>query len=264
MKVITFTNPKGGIGKTTSALSLAVILNRMGYKTLLVDADVSCNCSDTYKALYNAESGFRAEEAGVGTIYDLMVSDDQVPIESVIQHTEYGDIIGGDKRLNELESKPKDLALYIRLRYALSGLNGYDFVLIDTHPNIDAILHNVLMATDTVIIPMSADRYSIQALAGLTNAIQEVQCINSSLKIGGILFVSYKSNVNVYLGLYESMYSFAKQIGTKVYDTKIRYTDSKCKECQVAMKPLPLYAPKANASLDYKAFAEELLREEGF
>ena len=80
MKIITLANQKGGIGKTTTATCLAAILNEWGHKTLLVDTDVQCNSTDT----------FRAATEDVATLYDLILDDDPCTLEEAIQHTEAG------------------------------------------------------------------------------------------------------------------------------------------------------------------------------
>ncbi|HAL60516.1 MAG TPA: hypothetical protein DCP64_14430, partial [Sarcina sp.] len=86
VKIITLANQKGGIGKTTTATCLAAILNEWGHKTLLIDTDVQCNSTDTY----------RAATEDVATLYDLILDDDPCTVQEAIQHTEAGDIIASD------------------------------------------------------------------------------------------------------------------------------------------------------------------------
>ena len=76
MKTYVIANQKGGIGKTTTATALATILLEKGHKTLLIDADMQCNSTDTYRAKYEGEA----------TIYDVLFDTDE--ISDAIQHTE--------------------------------------------------------------------------------------------------------------------------------------------------------------------------------
>lgn len=106
MKVITFVNQKGGVGKTTTATAIAYILNTLGQKTLLIDADEQCNSTDLY----------RADIDGVATLYDLILDDDPCTVDEAIQHTEFGDIIAGDPGLNTEDRKLSENRDYLRLK----------------------------------------------------------------------------------------------------------------------------------------------------
>ena len=92
-RIIAICNQKGGIGKTTTTVSLATGLTSLGKKTLVIDTDAQCNSTDTY----------RAETRKVATLYDLLLEDE--PVEECIQHTSIGDIIASDKLLKGAEQK---------------------------------------------------------------------------------------------------------------------------------------------------------------
>lgn len=91
MKVYVVANQKGGIGKTTTATAMAAILQSMGKKTLLIDADQQGNSTDTY----------RAEFEGQATLYDVLLEDVRIPLKDAIQETEMGDIVASDPLLRE-------------------------------------------------------------------------------------------------------------------------------------------------------------------
>ena len=93
--VICIANQKGGIGKTTTATSIATILSDKGYKTLLIDSDLQGNSTDTYRASFE----------GVATLYDILLEENPADINDTIQHTEMGDIIASDPLLREADSK---------------------------------------------------------------------------------------------------------------------------------------------------------------
>ena len=189
-RIICVTNQKGGIGKTSTVTSISAILQERGYKTLVIDADTQCNTTDTY----------RAEYEGVPTLFDVILEESHpVSINEAIQHTEIGDIVAADPLLKEAEARlsVKGMKGMKRLKEALSELEGYDYVIIDTHPAINMMLRNVLVACDEVIIPITPGRYSFQGINDLIEAIDDSKGLNPSLKIGGFLRVDYKETTNV-------------------------------------------------------------------
>ena len=132
MKTITYVvaNQKGGIGKTTTATTLAGILARKG-KTLLIDADPQGNSSATYQAVIENQA----------TLYDVMVDSDMLPIEDAIQHMPNGDIVASDPLLSKAEKMlDGDVEGLYRLKDAIEMLEGYDYIVIDTAPSLNSIL----------------------------------------------------------------------------------------------------------------------------
>ena len=142
-KVIAITNQKGGIGKTTTATTLATGLTREGYKALLLDMDPQCNSTDTFRALvYNQ-----------ATLYDVLIKEDD--INEAIQHTEIGDIVAGDPLLAQAEKTLSNLGRELRLKEALEKLKTeYDFIIIDTPPHLGVLLANALSAANSCIIQL--------------------------------------------------------------------------------------------------------------
>ena len=250
-KVIAVTNQKGGIGKTTTATSMAAILTERGYKTLLIDADVQCNSTDTY----------RAEYEGVPTLYDVILEDNSISsINEAIQHTEIGDIIAADPLLRETDSKlgGQGVKGYKKLQTALTQLTDYDYVIIDTHPSIDMMLRNVLVAADEIIIPMKVGRYSFQGINDLIEAIEDAKSLNSKLRIAGILRVDYKETTNIGKRTDGSLELVSQKLDTKVFDSVIRNC-VKVPEAQSDRLSLIKYAKSCSAERDYEDFLEEYL-----
>lgn len=252
MKIIALADQKGGVGKTTSAVSLASLLNAAGHRTLLIDADSQGNSTDTY----------RAKTEGTATLYDLIIDDEPCTLEEAIQETEYGDIIAADNMLVMAESKLSGEDAFLKLKNALKELKGYEYVIIDTNPALNAILCNVLTASDEVIIPMKPDRYTILGISQFTDTFSSIKkSLNRDLSIRGLLLVDVDTRVNVDRLVQEEITKIAKEIGTVAFSTYIRHT-AKCREAQLARMPLVLYSPRCTAARDYKAFVEELLGEE--
>lgn len=251
MKTITYVvaNQKGGIGKTTTATALAGILSRKG-KTLLIDADPQGNSTATYQAGIENQA----------TLYDVMVDSDMLPIEDAIQHMPNGDIVASDPLLSKAEKMlDGDVEGLYRLKDAIEVLEGYDYIVIDTAPSLNVILYNCLIAADEVIIPLTADAYSMQGLQQLYDTVKAVQRRqNPALKIAGLLLVKFSGRSNLEKRVKEELQQQAKELGTKVFATAIREC-IKTKEAQDARKLLIDYAPKCTSIQDYEAFVEELI-----
>ena len=242
-------NQKGGIGKTTTAATLAGVLGKKG-KTLLIDADPQGNSTSTYQAVIEDQA----------TLYDVMVDSDALPIEDAIQHMENGDSVASDPLLAKagklLDSNVEGL---YRLQDALDVLDGYDYIVIDTAPSLDVVLYNCLIAADQVIIPVTADAYAMQGLSKLNDTIKAVQKRqNPKLQIAGLLLVKYGGRSKLEKNVREEITDVANQIGTKLFATAIREC-VKTKEAHMIIKLLFDYAPNCTTMQDYCAFVEELL-----
>lgn len=254
MIVITIANQKGGIGKTTTATTMAGLLRERGFRVLVIDADPQRNTT----AVYNAKS------EGEATLYDVLAGNPRVDIKEAIQHTENGDIVASDKLMRDADIiflQDSTNGIY-RLQDAIEGLSDeYDYIIIDTNPTIDRIMYNALVAADKIIIPTSAALFGVMGLGDLIETIAAVKKrSNPKLKVDGILVVAYKGNTNFAKDVKGQLEKVAKQIGTKIYRTPIRVS-IKVEESQAKMMPLHKYAPKCNSTLDYQAFVDEFLEE---
>ncbi|MFA9423387.1 MAG: ParA family protein [Sedimentibacter sp.] len=252
MKTIVVANQKGGIGKTTTATALSSILSSKGYNTLLIDADMQGNSTDTYKALFE----------GQATLYDVILDDNRIPIAEAIQITENGKILASDpllRRADEILNGSVD-GLY-RLKDALADLQGFDYVIIDTAPSMNSLLYNALIAADEIIIPVTADRYGLQGLSQLSETISVVKKRqNTNLKIAGLLLVRFDERTNLSKEVKKSLNEIVEKIDTKLFNTTIRES-IKAKEAQALRKPLIKHASSSTTALDYISFVEELLKE---
>lgn len=254
MKVITISNQKGGIGKTTTATNMAGVLAKRGCKTLLIDADVQRNSSDT----------FRAETENCITLYDVILEkeDARVSLDDAVQTTEIGCIIASDPRLADAETILQNDPVngLFRLREAVEKSSaGYDYIIIDTNPSLGHMLLNALIASDEVIIPISADRYGLVGLADLSRTIGMVKSRpNENLKVAGLLLVKYRGQTTLAKEIRQTLYGVAEQLDTRLFDTVIRDT-IKVGESQTARQLLKDYAPRCTSAMDYEAFVDEYL-----
>mgnify|MGYP000850251493 CR=1 FL=1 len=247
-KIIAITNQKGGVGKTTTATALATGLNLKGKKTLLVDTDSQCNSSDTY----------RAQTDGVATLYDVLCEGENALTS--IQHTASGDILPADKLLSRAESRLPAVGNGNVLKAALQPILGlYEYIIIDTPPDLGMLLANALTAADTLIVPISPDRYSLQGLADLQETIAAAKrYTNPALTVSGLLLTQYNGRTNLAKDITSDMPGIAAALGTEVFNTPIRISVA-AKEAQVMQTSLFEHAPNSTTAQDYMQLVDELL-----
>lgn len=246
---IVVANQKGGIGKTTTATTLASLLGETK-KTLLIDADPQGNSTDTYQAVIE----------DTATLYDVMVDSDRLPLAEAIQKMPNGDIVASDPLLSKAEKMlDGDVEGLYRLKDAIEGLEGYDYIIIDTAPSMNVVLYNCLIAADKVIIPVTADQYALQGLMQLHDTIKAVQRRqNPTLRIEGLLLIKFSGRSNLEKEIQEYLQELSQKMETKIFQTTIREC-IKIKEAQAKKKMLINYAPNCTTAKDYIAFLEELL-----
>lgn len=253
MRIIAVTNQKGGVGKTTTAVSLATGLSKKGYKTLLIDTDSQCNSTDTYKAI--------TEETL--TLYDLLFAQGEKVVDC-IQHTEVGDIIACDPLMQQAEQRfPNDNSRSFILREKCEELKGlYDFIIIDTPPTMGVVLSNVFTYANEIIIPVTCDRYGLAGIELLCQTITSAKrYTNQNLKILGMVLIKYSDRLNICKEISEGLPRVAESLKTKVFETKIRESVS-CRESQSARESIFDYAPTSTTAQDYMSMCDEIEKGE--
>lgn len=250
MEIICVANQKGGIGKTTTATTLATALSDLGFRVLFIDSDAQCNSTDTYQA----------KTKDTATLYDVILdTEDPLPIKEAIQHTPIGDIVAADPELKHSEELlPKNGLV---LKNALIPVTEYDYIIIDTAPANNSLLRTCLNAATQVIIPLTADRYSLQGLADLNRTIHECKISNNpNLKIAGLLLIKYKKREILARQVKNTLETeIAPKMDTKVFNTTIRESNN-VQKAQAKRTSLLKYAPKCTTSIDYIELAKELIK----
>lgn len=246
---IVITNQKGGVGKTSTAINLADALIHCNYNVLFVDLDPSCNSSSTYKTVIQDEN----------TIYDLM--NGRCSTKEAIQTTEFGDIISGDSLLAEDEykflNKPGG---YNIIKKALKEVdNLYDYIIMDTPPNLGIFMVNALTAADGCIIPIKADAYSIDGMSNLIKTINDVmESSNPNLAIYGVLLTHYDKRANLDKQVWNELPAIGEQMGLKIFKHPISICQD-IKKAQSLKQSLFEFNINSQAAYDYKELAKEIL-----
>lgn len=249
-RIIAVANQKGGVGKTTTAVSVATGLERMGYKTLLIDTDSQCNSTDTYRALTK----------DTATLYDLLFEGEKA--KDCIQKTEVGSIIPCDTLMREAEQRfPNDNSRSFLLRERCEELEKlFDFIIIDTPPTMGVILSNVFTYANEILIPVTCDRYGLAGIELLSQTITSAKkYTNQGLKVLGMALIKYSERLNICKEINEGLPAVAAMLNTKVFDTKIRESVS-CRESQSSRQSIYEYAPASTTAQDYESLCKEMTK----
>lgn len=255
MKVITITNQKGGVGKTTTAHILSTGLAGRGFRVLAVDIDPQTNL--TYTA------GIIPGEVQP-TLYELFKGTADSSLQ-VTHKTKTGfSIIPGSLDLAGADMEFTKTGREYILKEILQPLKeSFDFCIIDTPPTLGILTVNALTASDTVIIPMGADIYSLQGLAQLQGLIENVQRYsNPSLTVAGLLLTKFNARAVINRELRETMWQVARNLDTFLFTTAIREAVA-IKEVQFLQGDIFKEYPRANITRDYINFINEFLEGMG-
>jgi chromosome partitioning protein len=248
-KVIAICNQKGGVGKTTTAINLAVYLAFSGKKTLLIDIDPQGN----------ATSGLGVNKHDIKTsIYDLIIDEiDPMPIiispgiENLFLIPSTLSLTGAEVELVGIMGRE------YRLKKALVSLiSQYDYLLIDCPPSLGLLTVNALAAADSVLIPIQCEYYALEGLSQLVNTINLVkENINSDLQIEGVLLTmaDYRTNLTNEV-IKEARKFFQGKVYQTVIPRNIRLT-----EAPGFGKPIAIYDKNSIGAQKYQQFTNELL-----
>jgi chromosome partitioning protein len=247
VEIIAIVNKKGGVGKTTTALATAAGLAQRGFSVLAIDLDSQANFSLTAKS-----------ETDVIGAYEVLTGKENIN-EAIQERPEY-DLIAADNNLTGADAAITETGKEYRLKEALQGLKKqYDYVIIDTPPNVGILTTNALAAANRIVITAQADTYSAAGLMQLSSSITVIKkYCNTLLKLDGVLLTRYNARTVLAAHLHNVFEKIAKEMETKVYKTVIRENVS-LKEAQAEKQSIFEYAPTSNGSADYNNFLDELL-----
>jgi len=245
-KVISISNHKGGVGKTTSAINIGAGLNKLGKKVLLIDLDPQANLSQSL-GLVNEESN----------IYGALRGDYKLQPVEVLQGL---DVIPSTLDLSgaEVEMSGEAGREYI-LRELIDPVRGsYDYILIDSPPSLGLLTINSFTASDEVFIPLQAQFLALQGLTKLLEVIDKIQKrLNKELKVGGVFITQYDSRKVLNRDVVATIETHFKE---KVFKTKVR-DNIALAEAPAQGLDIFRYNPKSYGALDYLALSKEILKK---
>ena len=253
MRIIAIANQKGGCGKTTTSVNLAVALAEKNKKTLIVDLDPQGHST----------IGFGCDPDKLSpTIYDALLKN-QIPISEVIVSTKI-------ERLNLapsnvlLSGADIELASVVGREFVLTErlktvTNEYDICIIDCPPSLSLLTLNALVASTDVIVPVQVQYY---AMEGLKQLFETANIIGKHLhpcnvKILGLLLTFVEKRRVLSRQTQKQMREY---FGDLVFDTVI-HRCVRLAEAPSAGEPIFTYAPESRAAAEYRALAEEITRD---
>lgn len=281
MRIIAFSNQKGGVAKTTSSYAMAVGLSRRGYKVLVVDADPQENLSmtagidlneidpdpDDIDRLTEEQQQYFYKNVPA-KLYEVMASENDKKVskkdinKAIIPIAENLDLIVGGIDLASADMSFANLGRERLMDKAFKKLNkSYDFCIFDCSPALGVVLMNILTLADEVVIPLEPGAYSLQGLSRLYKFIGQIHdYTNDRLKVDGILVTKVRNTSNSKIWM-EDIEDKARMLGTKVYKSRIRLNVS-VEEAQTMKMDLFEYAGGSSAARDYDDFIDEFLEED--
>lgn len=258
-KVISISNQKGGVSKSTTAVNLGIGLARQGKNVLIVDTDPQGSLT--------ASLGYTEPDeipVTLATILTAVINEEEIdPEMGILHHSENIDLMPGNIELSALEvtmgnvmSRELILKDYIDMMR-----ERYDYILLDCMPSLGMLTINALVAADSVLIPVQAAYLPVMGLQQLIRTILMVKKrLNRKLEIEGILLtmVDYRTN-------------YAKDITAKLretYGTKIRIFKStipmSVRAAETSAEGISIYShcPKSKVAAAYMNLTQEVLEHE--
>ena len=235
---------KGGVGKSTTAETIAAILGSRGKHVLLVDLDSQMNVTFI--------SGIEPAK----TITDVFTGDADLK-EAIYQCKRY-DLLAADEYLANLE-KIEEVEPTL-LKDVLAAIQkDYDYILIDTPPALGNLLKNGLVASDYVLIPTDARPLSIKGLDALEPTLRAVKDVSEHFSVLGVVLVKYSERTVLNRQIRELLTERVQTMDTVLFDTKIREGVA-VPEAQAMQTSLIDYAPKSKPCMDYDLLVDEILQ----
>ena len=248
-KVVSFSNQKGGVGKTTSCVNIAAQIAKKDKKVLLLDMDPQGN----------ATSGLGISKSKIkNTIYDVIIG--RCDIKDAVIKTKFKnlsvvpatiDLAAAELELYELE-EDENFA-----KIALDSIkDDFDYIFIDCPPSLGMLTVKALSISDGVVIPMQCEFYSLEGMSQLFNTIKKIkQLYNPNLQIVGILLTMYNGRLTL---TSQVVAELKKYYADKLFKVPISRT-VRLSEAPSYGVPICYHDPYGKGSLEYAAVAKELM-----
>ncbi len=251
-KILSISNQKGGVGKTTTSVNLASSLSYLGKRVLLVDVDHQANAT-TYLGINRANLDY--------TVADIFL--ENANIREIIQQVDSVNVDVIPARY-ELGNVSQFLLSHDNKDYILSNAleevrEDYDYIIIDCPPSLGVVTINALVASDSVLIPVQCEFLALDGLTQLLNTIRVIQKKQKynqrSLTIEGVLLTMLDTRSNIGYEVINEVRTYFKE---KVFKTVIP-RNVKCSVAPSHGLPVTEFSPNSKGSISYKNLAKEMV-----
>ena len=250
VRIIAIANQKGGVGKSTTAVSLGAALAEFGHRVLVVDLDPQGNASTGL--------GIRHEARDV-TVYDVLA--DEAPIEGAVVRTPIDNLFAIPSTIDLAGAEIELVSQFsreLRLRKAIEPLRtdgAYEYVFLDCPPSLGLLTVNALAAAEELIVPIQCEYYALEGLGQLLRNVRLVQQnVNMSLRLTGIVMTMFDPRTK----LSEQVVAEVRRyFGDRVYRTIIPRT-VRLSEAPGFGQPITVYDPSSKGAQSYRDLAMEV------
>ncbi len=249
--IIAIANQKGGVGKTTTTISLSSCLAEKGMKILAVDLDPQANMT----------SGFGIDKDNLeNTVYQLLIGQadtQQVILENVQNNVDVVpsslDLAGAEVELMSVVGKE------FILRDALQKVqDNYDYIIIDCPPSLSTLTVNAMVAANAVLVPIQCEYYALEGLSQLIQTVELVQSrLNPDLYIAGVVLTMYDARTNLSMQVADNV---RENLDQTVFDTVIP-RNIRLAEAPSYGIPINVYDPRSAGAESYERLADEVMQK---
>lgn len=251
MKTISIFNQKGGVGKTTSVVNLAVALKKLGKKVLVIDFDPQANTTTGLGFDKNNQEK---------SVYKMFYDEDGNYKDYIVKSEDGPYLIPSENSLSGLEVELVSLDQVERLQMLDQIIKeirkDFDLILIDCPPSLGLLSLNALVASDSIIIPIQTEYYALEGVSELLKTYDNIKSsIKEDLEIEGVLLCMFDKETNLSYEVAEEVKTFFKD---KVFRTMIP-RNIKLAEAPSFGKSVILYDEKSKGARAYMALAKEIV-----